>query len=92
LSDIDDIKVNFSENFWVLGLCLGFLMFSVALDLKKDDFKQLLKNPKASIAGVFSQYIAFPFLSFLLVKIIQPHSKYSIGYDIGSGMSRWKYV
>jgi BASS family bile acid:Na+ symporter len=79
LSDIDNIKVNFSENFWVLGFCLGFLMFSVALDLKKDDFKQLLKNPKASIAGVFSQYIVFPFLSFLLVKIIQPHSSIALG-------------
>lgn len=79
MSDIEQIRVNFSENFWLLGFCLGFIMFSVALELKKEDFVLLIKNPKATLAGLVSQYVVFPFLSFILVKIIQPHPSIALG-------------
>lgn len=79
MSEIDNIIVNFSENFWLLSFCLGFIMFSIALDLKKEDFTQLLKNPKAALAGALSQYIVFPILTFILVKLIQPHPSIALG-------------
>ncbi len=79
MNEIDQIQVNFSENLWVLNICLSFIMFSVALDLKVSDFKSIIQHPKIALAGIFSQYIAFPFVAFLFIKITQPHPTIALG-------------
>jgi len=79
MNDIDNIQVNFSENLWVLNFCLSFIMFGVALDLKKEDFIKLIQDPKTALAGIFSQYLLFPFIAFLFIKIMQPHPSIALG-------------
>ena len=45
--DIDSIKINFdSSGLWVLNIAIGIIMFGVALGIKIEDFKRLLKKPK----------------------------------------------
>jgi BASS family bile acid:Na+ symporter len=79
MNDINNIRINAAENLWVLSFCLGFIMFSIALDLKKEDFVRLAKNPKAAIAGVFAQYVVYPLVVFLFIKIAQPHPSIGLG-------------
>lgn len=54
-------------------------MFGVALSIKPEDFKNLLKNPKAAIVGIISQFILLPALTFLLIKIIDPYPSIALG-------------
>ena len=44
---LDQVKIDFDSNgLWVLNIALAVVMFGVALGIKVDDFKQLLKTPK----------------------------------------------
>jgi BASS family bile acid:Na+ symporter len=77
---IDSVKINFNPEqlFW-LNLCLGFLMFGVALDLKVGNFRYVLKNPRASLLGLASQLLLLPLLTLVLIWIWQPPPSVALG-------------
>jgi len=54
-------------------------MFGVALGINTTDFNQLKKNPKAIIAGVGSQFLLLPLLTFLLILLFKPHPALALG-------------
>jgi bile acid:Na+ symporter, BASS family len=54
-------------------------MFGIALDLTVADFKRLAENPMASIAGVLSQFVLLPALTFLLVLVWKPEPAMALG-------------
>ena len=65
---IDSIQISFDDNTqFILKLVLGFIIFGVALDIKVDDFKGVLENPKGVLIGLGLQFIAFPALTFLVI-------------------------
>lgn len=77
---IDDIQLNFSEDsLRVLNICLGIIMFGVALDLHWADFKRLVSEPKSTLTGMVSQFLLLPFLTFLVVWIFKPHPSLALG-------------
>ncbi len=51
-----------------LPLILAFIMFSLGLGLRKQDFTRVLKYPKAFGTGVINQLILLPLLAFGLAK------------------------
>jgi BASS family bile acid:Na+ symporter len=72
LQEIDFIKLNFSaQGAYILNIAIGFIMFGVALELRFQDFINLLKQPKATLVGVLSQFVAMPLFTFALVLSIQ---------------------
>lgn len=76
----DHIRIIFSEeSLFLLNFCLGFIMFGVALGIETADFEQLKKNPRAVLAGVFSQFILLPLLTFVLVILFKPHPALALG-------------
>ncbi len=78
--EIDSIRINFSQDaLWLLNLCLAIVMFGVALDIKPGDFKNLISNPKATLLGIFSQFILLPALTFGLILLIKPHPNIALG-------------
>ncbi|WP_420576512.1 bile acid:sodium symporter family protein [Ekhidna sp.] len=77
---IDGVTLNFSEaNLFYLNLSLGFIMFGVAINLRIADFVRVIQKPKAALAGMLSQFIVLPALTFLLVLIIQPRPSFALG-------------
>ena len=67
LQAFDAIRLNFSPaSLHALNFALAFVMFGVALEIKLDHFKKLLLNPKSAIVGFISQFVALPFITFLL--------------------------
>lgn len=69
---LDAIRLNFSPaSLHSLNIAIAIVMFGVALEIKLDHFKSLIKNPKSPIIGIFSQFVALPFLTFLLVIILK---------------------
>jgi BASS family bile acid:Na+ symporter len=74
------IDLNFSTNMvWVMNLCIAIIMFSVALSMKREDFFMLAKNPKHVLAGLSSQLLLLPFVSFLIVMVVQPYAGLALG-------------
>jgi BASS family bile acid:Na+ symporter len=79
-NSIDAIQLNFNQdNVFILNICLALIMYGVALDLKPKDFIDVVKFPKAVLLGLFSQFVALPFLTFLLVLAIKPHASIALG-------------
>ncbi|HMU69174.1 MAG TPA: bile acid:sodium symporter family protein [Chitinophagales bacterium] len=81
MCDIIDAKqLNFDQNNLILLNCLlAFLMFGIALDLKVEHFKRLIQYPRKAIAGILSQYVLLPFLTYLIVIILQPCPSIALG-------------
>jgi BASS family bile acid:Na+ symporter len=77
---LDALRLNFSpDSLFLLNVCLGVIMFGIALDINIEDFKILLKNPKAALVGLLSQFIVLPFLTFLLILVWQPQASIAMG-------------
>lgn len=77
---IDEVVLNFSPgSLMLLNGILAIVMFSIAIDLKRSDFTALMKAPKPLIVGLFSQFIALPALTFLLVLTIEPRASIALG-------------
>lgn len=80
MQELDQLQLNFSnDNIWLLNILLSFIMFGVALEIKPSHFKQLIRDPKPTLVGVFSQFLLLPFLTFLLVLIIRPIPSVALG-------------
>lgn len=77
---IDAIKVNFNpDQLLLLNLCLAFLMFGVALDIRVTDFTKLFRRPKAPIVGLTSQLILLPILTLGLIYLFHPPASMGLG-------------
>ncbi len=77
---LDSIRLNFSESgLFFLNITLALIMFGVALDLKSENFKRVLLQPKAVVVGVVSQFILMPAMTFLLILLIKPSSSVAMG-------------
>jgi len=62
-----------------LNLCLGFIMFGVALSIKPEHFYQLKYQKKALATGLFSQYVLLPALTIVLILIWSPPQGIALG-------------
>jgi len=68
LEALDSLHLNFSkEGLFTLNLTLAFIMFGVALEIKPDNFKKILQNPKATIVGFVSQFFFLPAITFIVI-------------------------
>jgi BASS family bile acid:Na+ symporter len=73
-------KLNFSPaSLQVLNVCIGIIMFGVALSIKPGHFYQLKNQKKAFFTGLASQYLLLPFLTYLLILILAPSPGIALG-------------
>lgn len=80
MAAIDSIKVNFNpDQLLILNLCLAFIMFGVALDLRVGNFSALLRNPKAPLVGLSSQLLLLPALTLALIYFARPAPSIALG-------------
>jgi bile acid:Na+ symporter, BASS family len=71
LSALDHIRLHFSgENSLFINIALALMMFGVALDVKMAHFRQLWQQPRLLVAGVLSQAVVMPALTFGLVMLL----------------------
>ncbi|KPB02313.1 bile acid:sodium symporter family protein [Ahrensia marina] len=77
---IDEAALDFSaSSLTLLNAILAVVMFSIAIDLKPQDFKVLAKAPKPLVIGLLSQFVLLPALTFLLVLAAQPQASVALG-------------
>lgn len=80
MNAIDTVRLNFSsESLQGMNVILGLIILGVALDLRVDDFRQVLRHPKSAIIGLLAQFLLFPFLTFCLALILRPAPSIALG-------------
>ena len=63
----------------VLNLCLAFIMFGVALNMKTAQFRAVLAHPASLFTGLVSQLVLLPTVTFLLVLLLKPVPGIALG-------------
>ena len=77
---IDQIQINFdSDSLWTLNLALALVMYGIALDIEVKQFKELFRTPKLVLAGLLSQFILLPALTYLFVLWVKPPPSIALG-------------
>lgn len=80
LETLDQIKLNFNQDsLLILNICIGFIMFGVAIELRIDDFRRILTDPKPVIIGLLSQFLVLPAITFLYVWLVKPSTSVALG-------------
>lgn len=80
LEILDHVRLNFSPAGLVfLNVALAFVMFGVALDIKIENFRDILRKPKSAIIGFASQTFLLPAATFLLVLLLNPTPTVALG-------------
>lgn len=80
LEVLDHVRLNFSPaGLLFLNIALAFVMFGVALDIKVENFTDLLKKPKSAIVGFVSQTFLLPAFTFILVILLNPSPTIALG-------------
>lgn len=68
---IDAVHLSFNPSSLVaLNVILALVMFGVALELKVEDFKRVLVEPRAGIVGLTTQLFLLPAATFLLTLVL----------------------
>lgn len=74
------VKLDLSnDSLLVMNICLAIIMFGVAISVNVKDLREVIINPKGFFAGVTSQFLIFPFLTFLLVLALKPAAGLALG-------------
>lgn len=77
---IDEVMLNFSPaSLLLLNAILAVVMFSIAIDLKPRDFSDLARAPRPLVAGLVSQFLVLPALTFVLVLATNPRPSVALG-------------
>ncbi|MCR9142309.1 MAG: bile acid:sodium symporter family protein [bacterium] len=78
--DIDSVRLHFDQTtLTLLNVILGFVMYGVALDIRVDDFRRVLRDPRPVVIGFVSQFILLPALSCALLLLFAPHPALALG-------------
>lgn len=73
LLQLDGLNVNLTQGSMLLvNIILAFVMFGVALGIKLNTFKDIVRNPKSVLTGLFLQWVALPAATCLLVIVLNP--------------------
>jgi bile acid:Na+ symporter, BASS family len=80
LEGIDNVRLNFSEgSLLFMNITLAAIMFGVALEIKIQNFLDILRYPKSAMLGFGSQFLILPALTFMLVIILSPPASVAMG-------------
>jgi len=75
-----DITIQFSDQSLILlNICLGFIMFGIALGINPKDFKLVVQRPKSAATGVIAQFLLLPAITFLIILIMRPAAPLALG-------------
>ena len=66
----------------ILPLSLVFIMFTLGAGLTIEDFKNILREPKAFGLGIINQMILLPIVAFFIVSIIKLPNEMAVGMMI----------
>jgi BASS family bile acid:Na+ symporter len=66
----------------LLPLALAFIMFSLGLGLRVDDFKRIVQQPKALLIGAVCHFVLLPLVAYLLIRTTGLTGALAVGFMI----------
>ena len=73
LEALNAVSINFGQGgMTIVNIILAFVMFGVALGIKTQTFKDVFKNPKSVIVGIFLQWVGLPAVTFAVAMALSP--------------------
>ena len=73
LESLNSVSINFGEGgVMIVNVILAFVMFGVALGIKPRTIKDIVKKPKAIMAGALLQWFALPAVTFVVALALSP--------------------
>jgi bile acid:Na+ symporter, BASS family len=77
---IDQIRLNFNpQSLVALNVLIGLMMLGMALDIRVDDFRRVIRSPKGPLIGLGAQFVLLPVFTFLLVLVLKPIPSMALG-------------
>ncbi|MEN9414092.1 MAG: hypothetical protein RLZ62_396 [Bacteroidota bacterium] len=77
---VDTLQLHFNpDQMLVLNAAMAFLMFSVALDIRLEDFRRVVQFPRSIGVGILAQYLIFPLLTLAIIAIFNPPASVGLG-------------
>jgi BASS family bile acid:Na+ symporter len=77
---IDQISLNFSKNgLLALNAVIGLMMYGMALDMRLEDFKRVIRSPRGPAIGLGAQFILLPGFTFLLTLVLPVTPSMALG-------------
>jgi BASS family bile acid:Na+ symporter len=77
---VDQIHLNFSQGgLLALNAVIGLMMYGMALDMKLDDFRRVLRSPKGPAIGLGAQFILLPSFTYLLTLVLPVTPSMALG-------------
>lgn len=77
---IDQISLNFNKSgLLALNAVIGLMMYGMALDMKLDDFKRVVRSPKGPAIGLGAQFILLPAFTYLLTLVLPVTPSMALG-------------
>lgn len=77
---LDPAEIRFDENsLLILNIIIAVMMFGVSLTLRLTDFKRVLLQPRAPIAGLIAQFILLPALTTLATWVFHIRADLALG-------------
>lgn len=78
--NIDDVMLNFTPGSLVaLNIVLALIMFGIALDTSVQDFKAVLRAPRAFIIALIAQIVLLPAVTFGLTLLLNVQGSIALG-------------
>ena len=66
-------------NTQIIPICIFIIMMGMGLSLVPDDFKRVVKYPKAVSVGLVNQLLLLPIIGFILANIMPLEPEYAVG-------------
>ena len=80
MTPLDQVELNFNEaTLTLLNILIGLIMFGVALDIRGEDFRRVIRDPRGPVIGLGAQFLLLPAFTFLLTRVIDPAPSLALG-------------
>jgi BASS family bile acid:Na+ symporter len=80
MEPVDAVQLSFdAATLTLLNVLIGLIMFGVALDIRVEDFRRILRDPRGPAIGLAAQFLLLPALTFVLVGLLRPSPSVALG-------------
>jgi BASS family bile acid:Na+ symporter len=80
MQNLDDISIHFDADklFWINAV-LSLVMYAVALEIRWEDFKEVVRHPRMVLSGVSAQFLMLPLFTLLFVAVVPMPASIALG-------------
>ena len=80
MDPVDTVQLNFNPTtLTILNVLIGLIMYGVALDIRVQDFRRIVADPRGPAIGLVAQFLLLPALTFVMVGLIKPAPSVALG-------------